>query len=238
MQDISSAAITTAEQCVAACCANPKVPVCTYAGFNAAAKNRCIAGDWHKCSSCRRGGDTTFLVNFGPTPPGPTPGPPAPPSPSPPSPPGPMPIGCFVDDAHGPVQFKYSPGTLFPNEPNHGVKITRSAAQCCTLCKSFTNCTFWDYEHGGTAAQPTCYNQAGGCCFLKTDAAWPGQPGQPGVVSGSSKPLPPPPPPKALTCVYPHQPRFGLEACGLYNGGAGGYDAHAGVAMPAQYVRV
>ena len=82
MQDISAAAITTAAQCVAACCADPKVPICTYAGFNAGAKNRCIAGDWTKCTSCRHGGDTTFLVNFGPTPPGP-----APPSPSPPPPP-------------------------------------------------------------------------------------------------------------------------------------------------------
>ena len=42
------------------------------------------------------------------------------------------------------------------------------------------------------------------------------------------------PKPNAEQCVYPHSPRFGLEACALYNG-EGGYDAHAGVAMPAQW---
>jgi len=34
-------------------------------------------------------------------------------------------------------------------------------------------------------------------------------------------------------CVYPHSFRFGIEACALYNG-VGGYDDHAGIAMPAQ----
>ena len=36
-----------------------------------------------------------------------------------------------------------------------------------------------------------------------------------------------------VKCVYPHSPRFGIEACGLYNG-VGGYDDHAGIAMSAQ----
>jgi len=126
---------------------------------------------------------------------------PPPPGPAPPSPPGPLPAGCYVDDAHGPVQFKYSPGNLFPNEPHHGVKLTDSPAQCCALCQSFTNCTFWNYEYGGTSAQPNCYGVPGGCCFLKTDAAWPGTPGPPGVVSGSTKPLPAPPSPPPPTPI-------------------------------------
>merc|ERR1712086_532833 len=37
----------------------------------------------------------------------------------------------------------------------------------------------------------------------------------------------------AVKCIYPHSLRFGIEACALYNG-VGGYDDHAGVAMPAQ----
>ena len=37
----------------------------------------------------------------------------------------------------------------------------------------------------------------------------------------------------ALQCVYPHPPRFGIEACALYNG-AGSYDDHEGIAMAAQ----
>ena len=40
-------------------------------------------------------------------------------------------------------------------------------------------------------------------------------------------------PPK-LKCVYPHSPRFGVEACALYNG-VGGYDAHTGIAMAPQF---
>ena len=48
---------------------------------------------------------------------------------------------------------------------------------------------------------------------------------------------PPPSPPAPLRCVYPHQPRFGIEACALYNG-AGGFEEHAGVAMAAQWFPV
>lgn len=36
-----------------------------------------------------------------------------------------------------------------------------------------------------------------------------------------------------LKCVYPHGPRFGIEACGLANG-VGGYDDHHGIGMAAQ----
>ena len=39
--------------------------------------------------------------------------------------------------------------------------------------------------------------------------------------------------PAVLKCVYPHGPRFGIEACGLANG-VGGYDDHQGIGMAAQ----
>ena len=103
-----------------------------------------------------------------------------------------MPAGCYLSDR--PATYKFSPGNLFPAAPHHGVKVVDSAAQCCTLCQSYKNCTFWNYEHGGTDTQPTCYSQAGGCCFLRTAAAWPGAPastaGSDDVTSGSTKPFP------------------------------------------------
>ena len=51
MTDISSSSITTSAECIAACCADPKIKVCTYAGFQDATKT-CIAGDWQPCPSC------------------------------------------------------------------------------------------------------------------------------------------------------------------------------------------
>jgi hypothetical protein len=102
-----------------------------------------------------------------------------------------MPASCYVTPT--PVSFKWAPGNIF-NTPNHGLKLTDSAADCCLLCQAFKNCTFWTYEFAGTVAKPTCYNQAGACCYLKTDAAWGGrQASQTGSVSGSDKPLPAPP---------------------------------------------
>ena len=56
-------------------------------------------------------------------------------------------------------------------------------------------------------------------------------------LQGLAPSAPPPPPPAPLRCVYPHQPRFGIEACGLYNG-AGGFEEHSGVAMAAQWFPV
>ena len=113
------------------------------------------------------------------------------------------------------------------------------------MCKSFKNCSFWSFEHSGTAAKPTCYQYEDACCFLKTAAAaGMGAHGSKyaGWTSGSTKPLPPtppppPPPPPGEKCVYPHQPRYGLEACALYNG-AGGFDDHKGIAMPPQWFAV
>ena len=108
----------------------------------------------------------------------------------------PMPAGCVVDDADGPVSFKWTGGYVFPSGPNHGAKLTDSAASCCAMCQSFKNCTFWTYSYGGTAAQPTCYGEAGACCFLRTATAWAGRTvAQAPIVSGSTKPLPVPPPP-------------------------------------------
>ena len=107
----------------------------------------------------------------------------APPSPGPPS------AGCYIDNSTGPVTYKYAPGNLFPDAPDHGVQITDTAAGCCKMCLSFKNCSFYTFEYGGTAAQPTCYSKQGGCCFLKTAAAaGGGSPGEPGAVSGSTKP--------------------------------------------------
>ena len=120
---------------------------------------------------------------------------PSPPSPPPPPPP-PMPAGCVVDDADGPVTFKWTGGFVFPRLPNHGVTLTDSAASCCATCQSIKNCTFWTYSYGGTVARPTCYGEAGACCFMRTAAAWAGRSvAQAPIVSGSTKPLPAPPPP-------------------------------------------
>ena len=110
-----------------------------------------------------------------------------------------MPGGCFLDNATGPVTYnKFSPGNIFPDDPAHphGLRLADSPAHCCATCQLYKNCSFWTWDHGGTAAQPTCYQYKGACCYLKTAAAWPERmPGTPGQVSGSTKPLPPPPPP-------------------------------------------
>ena len=89
------------------------------------------------------------------------------------------------------VSFKYAPGNVFPTDPNHGVRLVDRPAQCCALCQSLKNCSFWTWEHGGTAAQPNCYNKPGGCCFLKTAAAKgaPPEP-NPSATSGSSEYVP------------------------------------------------
>ena len=123
----------------------------------------------------------------------PTPAPPAPTPPPPTPPPPPMPAACFIDNATGPVSYKFAPGNVF-DTPNHGVRVLDSAASCCALCLSLRNCSFWTYEHGGPTAQPTCYDADGACCYLKTAAAYPGRAAcaQPDCVSGSSQPLPGP----------------------------------------------
>jgi len=111
------------------------------------------------------------------------------------------------------------------------------------MCQSFSNCTFWTFEYGGTAAQPTCYGQNGACCYLRTAAAWAGRAVATGnVVSGSTKPLPvPPPPPPGVKVVarvgdsitagylssnnmdYPHQLQTMLgPKYEVHNFGAGG----------------
>jgi len=114
-----------------------------------------------------------------------------------------MPASCYVDNAHGPVSFKYSPGNVFPTDANHphGLRLSDSPAHCCAICQLYKNCTYWTYSAGGAPAKPTCYSFSGGCCFLKTAVAWPGSPGTPGVVSGSTKPLPAPPAPPPPTPI-------------------------------------
>ena len=161
-------------------------------------------------------------------------------------PPPPMPAGCVVDDAEGPVSFKWTGGFVFPHANNHGLKRTASAdggASCCAMCQSLKNCTLWTYEYGGTVAKPTCYGEAGACCYLRTDAAWAGRTvAQAPSISGSTKPLPVPPPPPpgvfVVACVgdsitagylssnnmdYPHQLQTMLGSkYKVINFGAGG----------------
>ena len=129
-----------------------------------------------------------------PTPTPPTPTPPTPPSPGPtppgPTPPGPTPVpdSCFAVTG---IDYKFAPGQLFPTTPTypHGMRPVDTAAQCCDMCKSFKNCSFWTYENGGTAAKPTCYQYKQACCLLKTEAAA-GQASHGGhSISGSMKPI-------------------------------------------------
>ena len=104
----------------------------------------------------------------------------------------PVPASCHVDDATGPITYKFAPGNVFPTTTGHehGRVPTDTAAGCCAICQSFKNCSFWTFEHGGTAAQPTCYSKPGACCYLKTAVAASGRaPGQPGSVSGSAEPI-------------------------------------------------
>ena len=66
-------------------------------------------------------------------------------------------------------------------------------AQCCALCHSFKNCSFWTYSAGGTPGKPICYNMPGGCCFMNTAAGAGGkQMTCPECTAGSAKALPPP----------------------------------------------
>jgi hypothetical protein len=121
------------------------------------------------------------------------PAPPPPPRPPPAPPPGPMPGGCFVQEK---TDYKFAPGGLFPSTPEypHGLRLVDTAAQCCAMCKSFKNCSFWTYENGGTGAKPTCYQYKQACCVLKTEAANGGAAHAPNSISGSKKPV------EALTC--------------------------------------
>ena len=92
--------------------------------------------------------------------------------------------GCAIKKG---VNYKYAPGNVFPDKPNHGVLLVDSPAQCCALCQDLKNCSFWTADTL-TWAKPICYSQVGGCCFLKTVAAkGGGQPtADPTVTSGAS----------------------------------------------------
>ena len=68
-----------------------------------------------------------------------------------------------------------------------------SPAKCCAMCQALKNCSFFTYSAGGTPGKPTCYNHAGGCCFLKTAEGGIPAAGCPGCTSGSVKPPPAPP---------------------------------------------
>jgi len=102
--------------------------------------------------------------------------------------PAPLPAGCYIDDAHGPVSYKFAPGNLFPDvrpQHPHGLRLEDSAAKCCTLCKAYKNCTIWSF------ATAPCYGMDGGCCYLKTAAALKHGVGTTSrYTSGSTSPLP------------------------------------------------
>jgi len=102
---------------------------------------------------------------------------------------------CYVDNATGPVTYKFAPGNVFPTTQDypHGLRLAASSETCCEMCQSLKNCSLWTFEYGGTAAKPTCYQYQSACCYLKTDAAATGRAaGRPGDVSGSTTPLKPP----------------------------------------------
>jgi len=107
---------------------------------------------------------------------------------SPPTP-TPAPGGCFTMKDK---DYKFAPGNVFPTTPTypHGMRPVDTPAQCCDLCKSFKNCSFWTYENGGTAAKPKCYQYQQACCILKTEAASGKSADVTGSISGSMKPPP------------------------------------------------
>ena len=109
-------------------------------------------------------------------------------------PPGPMPKSCHV--APPGTTYKWGAGNLFPNKPHHGGNwgpTMTSPAQCCALCQSFKNCSYWTYSAGGTPTKPICYAMPGGCCFMNTaDGAAGKQMTCPVCTAGSAKALPPP----------------------------------------------
>ena len=95
--------------------------------------------------------------------------------------------GCAI--TQGAVSYKYAPGNVFPTAPNHGVQLVDSPAQCCALCQSLKNCSYWTADTTSWA-KPLCYGMPGGCCFLKTVAAAGKQQPTPGATSGTSKNVP------------------------------------------------
>ena len=99
-----------------------------------------------------------------------------------------MPAGCFAVPGK---DYKFAPGGLFPSTPEypHGLRLVDTPAQCCDLCKSFKNCSFWTYENGGTTAEPSCYQYKKACCVLKTEAANGLSSHAPHSISGSMKPV-------------------------------------------------
>ena len=122
---------------------------------------------------------------------------------------------CYMQPKASGWNYKFAPGNVFPTDAMHphGLRLTENSAQCCTLCQSLKNCTFFTYSAGGTVAKPTCYTSShlgpGGCCFLKTDKGGAGAKGCPTCTSGSTKPLapipapPPPPAPKFIPASDP-----------------------------------
>ena len=97
------------------------------------------------------------------------------------------------------------------NLTSAAIKTADACSAACCAATKFT-CTTAQWH----AADGVCL---GGdvCLHASRDRAW---------TTFLVNYTPKPPAPSGLKCVYPHGPRFGIEACGLANG-VGGYDDHA-----------
>ena len=95
--------------------------------------------------------------------------------------------GCAI--TQGAVSYKYAPGNVFPTTLNHGVQLVDNPAQCCALCQSLKNCSYWT-ANTTSWAKPLCYGMPGGYCFLKTVAAAGKQQPITRATSGTSKNVP------------------------------------------------
>ena len=126
---------------------------------------------------------------------------------------------CKIEDFHG-HHCKVS----MTNLTSAAIVTAAQCSAACCAATSFT-CTTATWH----AADATCLggdvNKQPSC---PRDNAWTSF-----LVNYVPKPPAPPTPPSGLKCVYPHGPRFGIEACGLANG-VGGYDDHASIGMAAQ----
>jgi len=106
--------------------------------------------------------------------------------------------GCYIDNATGPVSYKFAPGNVFPTTATwpHGLRLAASPAACCAMCELYKNCSLWTWQAGGPnpGTAPTCYQYNNACCYLKTAAAAAGRAASSRLftVSGSTTPLKPP----------------------------------------------
>lgn len=95
--------------------------------------------------------------------------------------------GCSIEAK---TSYKFAPGNVFPDDSSpHGVRLADNVGQCCALCQSLKNCSFFTFSDSG-AVDPTCYDMPGSCCFLKTAAAEGGGAPDAGCTSGTRQNVP------------------------------------------------